>query len=107
MDSAGVDGGGHDNGQLSRNFADQRLGHIYVTLHRLDHIFPVGVVLAVKDAVAVQTDDVSPLEIVHFHPLLDNGAFFLHGDRGGGQLGNTAGIHGHVPVGGQLLLNPF
>ena len=96
---------GHHDGQLACDFADQGLGHIDAALHGLLHIFPVRVVVSIKNADAVGSDDVAPLEAVHGDALVDDGALFLQRHLVVGQLRDAAGIHGHVFVGGQLLLN--
>ena len=47
----------------------------------LFYIFPVRVVLAVKQADAVGADEVAPLKAVHADPLVHNGPLvsFIHG----------------------------
>ena len=103
----GIEGGGHHDGQLAGNFADEGLGHIDSALHGLLDILPVGGVLAVENAQAVGADDIAPLEAVHGGPLVNDGPLgFQRGIRVG-QLGDAAGVHGHVFVGGELLLNPL
>ena len=103
--AAGVEGGGHHDGQLPRNFADQRLGDIDIALEGLFYIFPVRVVLAVKQADAVGADEVAPLKAVHADPLVHNGPLLIQRNRAVGQLGDTACVHSDVFVGGQFLLN--
>ena len=105
--SAGIEGGGHHDGQLAGDFAHQGLGHIDRALHGLLDVFPVGVVLAVEDAQAVGPDDIAPLEAVHGGALVDDGALGLHGGVRVGQLGDAAGVHGHIFIGGELLLHPL
>ena len=100
-----IDGRGHHDGQLPGNLADQGLGHVDAAAHSLLDVLPVGVVLPVKDAHAVQADNVAPLEAVHPDPLVNDGPLFLHRHGGVRQLGNAPGVHRHVLVGGQLLLD--
>ena len=102
-----IDGRGYHDGQVPCDLADQGFGYIDVPLHGLHDIFPVGVVLAVKNADAVRADDIAPLKAVHLDALFDDRAFFLQRHRCVGQLGNAAGIHGDIFVSGQLLFNPL
>ena len=105
--AAGVDGRGHDDGQLPCDLADQGLGHIHSAAHGLLHILPVRVVVSVKNAPAVEANDIAPLEAVHGHPLVNDAPLDLHRHHAVGQLGDAARIHGHILVRGQLLLHPL
>ena len=97
----------HHDGELPRDLADQGLGDIDIPLHSLLDILPVGVILAVKNTDAVYANDVAPLEAVEADTLIDHSALFLQRHHGVGQLGDSARVHGHVLVGGELLLHPL
>ena len=103
--AVGVDGRGHHDRQLPGDFADQGLGDIDVPLHGLLDVFPVGIVLPVKNADTVQADQIAPLEAVEADALVNNGLLFLHRGEGIGQLGNAPRIHRHIFIGNQLFLN--
>ena len=105
LGAAGVDGGRHYDGELAGDLADQGLGHVDRAAHGLLDILAVGVVLPVEDTDAVGADDVAPLEVVHVHARVDDGALLRHGHCLVGQLRDAAGVHGHIPVGSQLLLD--
>ena len=100
-----VQGGCHHDGQFPGDFADQGLRYIDIALHGLLDIFPVGIVLSVENADAVHADEVPALEIVHGAALIDDGLFLLRRCLRIGELGDAAGIHGYIPVSGQLLFH--
>ena len=77
MDSVCVQRSGHHDGQLSCDFADQRLRYINIALHGLLHIFPVGIILAIENTDAVHADNISPLEVVHGTAFVYDGFFLL------------------------------
>lgn len=105
MAPARIERRGHHDGQLPCDLTDQRLRNINIALHGLPYVFPIRVVLAVENADAVGADDVAALEAVHGHALVDDGALFLLRCVIVRQLRDAAGVHGHVLVGRQLLLN--
>ena len=94
----------HDR-QFPCDLADQRLRYIDIALHGLFDIFPVGIILPVKDADPIHTNDISALEIVHGGALTDDGLFLLQRYRRIGQLRDAACIHGNILVSRQFVLN--
>ncbi len=78
VNAAGIKRSGNHDGQFACDFTYQRLGHIYIALHGLFYIFPVRIILAVKNADAVHSDNIPALEIVHGSAFLDNGFLFIY-----------------------------
>ena len=105
VDSVFIKWSRNHNGQLSGNLADQRLRYIDIALHGLLHIFTVRIILSVKNADAVKTNNISPLKIVHGTALVDNGTLLIKRYGRIGQLRDAACVHSHVFVSGQLLLH--
>ncbi len=80
LDSVGIKRRCYHNGEFSGNFADEWFRYIDIALHCLFYIFAVGIILAVENAEPVCTDNISPLEIVHGSPFIDNGLFLVERD---------------------------
>ena len=78
VNAAGIKRSGNHNGQFACDFTYQRLRHVDIALHGLLYIFPVRIILAVKNADAVHSDDIPALEIVHGGTFLNNGFLFIY-----------------------------
>ena len=94
----------HD-GLFACDFADKRLRNINVPLHRLLHIFPVGIIVPVKNAVPVRADNIAPLEPMHADTLIDDCPLFLHRYRCIRKLWDTSCVHRYIFISSQLLFN--
>ena len=68
--------GGYHNGQFACNLTDRGSGKPRFSCHSLLKILPVGIIVAVKQAVTCGCQQISPLHIVVFSPSIDQGLLF-------------------------------
>ena len=96
-------GSGHHDGQFTGRLADGRGGDENVAFYRTLEIFPVGIIIAVKQALAVFVQQIAPFHIIGFGPTVHQFLFLGRGHSVVAQLRYHAQRGGRTLIRGQLI----
>ena len=98
---------GYHNRQLARNFADSGSGKPRIARQGLFEILPVRVIVAVKQAIASNRQQISPLHTVILRPGIHQGLFFGNGYLRITKCGNHAHSFDRVSIRLKLVRHMF